>query len=70
MDYASYILEAKKSIKYLEQAIEDKQYREAHEHALNALAELRLLSQLTKEKMNEEDTGIAAVVPKRRGRKR
>lgn len=53
MDYVSYILEAKKSIKYLEQAIEDKQYREAHEHALNALAELRLLSQLTKEKMNE-----------------
>lgn len=53
MDYASYILEAKKSIKYLEQAIEDKQYREAYEHTLNALAELRLLSQLTKEKMNE-----------------
>ena len=53
MDYASFLLEAKKSMKFLEQAIEDKQFREAHEHALNALAEIRLLSQLTKEKMNE-----------------
>lgn len=53
MDYASYLLEAKKSIKYLEQALEDKQFKEAHEHSLNALAELRLLTQVTKEKMNE-----------------
>ena len=53
MDYAGYLLEAKKAIKYLEQALEDKQYKEAHEHSLNALAELRLLTQVTKEKMHD-----------------
>lgn len=53
MDYAGYVLEAKKAIKYLEQALEDKQYKEAYEHSLNALAEVRLLSQMTKEKLNE-----------------
>jgi len=53
MDYSGYLLEAKKSIKFLEQALEDKQYKEAHEHSLNALAELRLLTQVTKEKMHE-----------------
>ena len=54
MDYAGYVLEAKKALRFLEQALEDKQYREAYEHSLNALAEVRLLSQLTKEKINEE----------------
>lgn len=54
MDYAGYMLEAKKALKFLEMALEDKQFREAHEHALNALAEIRLLSQITKEKMNEQ----------------
>jgi hypothetical protein len=53
MDYGMYILEARKALKFLEMALEDRQYREAHEHALNALAEIRLLSQITKEKMNE-----------------
>jgi hypothetical protein len=53
MDYASFLLEAKKSIKFLEQALEDKHFKEAHEHALNGLAEMRLLAQITKEKMNE-----------------
>lgn len=53
MDYAGYVLEAKRALKFLEMALEDKHYKEAHEHSLNALAEVRLLSQITKEKMNE-----------------
>lgn len=53
MNYAGYVLEAKKALRYLEQALEDKQYKEAHEHSLNVLTEVRLLAQFTKEKMNE-----------------
>lgn len=53
MDYSGYVLEAKKALRFLEQALEDKQFKEAHEHALNGLAEFRLLAQITKEKMNE-----------------
>ena len=53
MDYASFLLEAKRNIKLLEVALEDKQFKEAHEHALNGLAEMRLLTQIIKEKMNE-----------------
>lgn len=49
MDYASFILEAKKYIKFMEHALEDKQFKEAHEHALNAQTEIRLLVQMTKE---------------------
>ena len=48
-NHASFILEAKKALRFLEAALEDKQYREAHEHALNLLAEARLLSQITRE---------------------
>ena len=55
MDYAGYLLEAKKAVKFLEQALEDKQYKEAHEHALNGFAEMRLLVQITKERMNERE---------------
>ena len=55
MDYASFLLEAKRNIKLLEVALEDKQFKEAHEHALNGLAEMRLLAQVTKEKMNERE---------------
>lgn len=47
-NYASFILEAKKSLRFLEAALEDKQYKEAKEHALNLLAEARLLTQIIK----------------------
>lgn len=48
-DYASFILEAKKNIRFLEASLEDKKYKEAKEHSLNLLAEVRLLSQIVKE---------------------
>ena len=48
-NYASFIIEARRALRLLEAALEDKQYKEAQEHALNLLAEARLLSQITKE---------------------
>jgi hypothetical protein len=53
MNYASYLLEAKRAIRLLENALEDKKYKEAHEHVLNAIAELRMLSHVIREKKNE-----------------
>lgn len=52
MDYASFITEARKKLRLLEQALEDKQYKEAYEHAINAQTEVRLLTQITKELKN------------------
>ncbi len=48
MDYASFLLEAKRNLKLYEEAMRDKEYKEAEEHALNTLAELRLLTVLAK----------------------
>ena len=49
MDYSSFLLEAKRKLKLLEVALEDKEYKEAYEHAINAQAEVRLLTQIVKE---------------------
>lgn len=48
MDYASFLLEAKQNLKLYEEAMLNKRYKEAEEHALNTLAELRLLAVLAK----------------------
>jgi hypothetical protein len=53
MDYSSFLLEAKRKLKLLEIALEDKQYKEAYEHAVNAQTEVRLLTQITKELKND-----------------
>ena len=48
MDYASFLLEAKKNIKLYEEAMTNKNYKDAQEHAFNLLAEVRLLEVLAK----------------------
>ena len=52
MDYSSFLLEAKKRLHLLEEALADKQYKEAYEHAVNAQTEVRLLTQIAKELKN------------------
>jgi hypothetical protein len=54
MDYASFLLEAKRNLKSYEEAMLNKSYREAEEHALNTLAELRLLAILAKDAGQEK----------------
>jgi hypothetical protein len=49
MDYANFLLEAKKHLKRYEESVIKRNYTEAEEHALNAFAEVRLLIQLAKE---------------------
>jgi hypothetical protein len=52
MDYSSFLLEAKKRLHLVEEALADKHYKEAYEHAVNAQTEIRLLTQITKELKN------------------
>jgi hypothetical protein len=54
MDYSSYLLEAKKNLKLYEEAMRDNNYKEAQEHALNTLAEIRLLNVLAKDAGQEK----------------
>lgn len=54
MDYSSFLLEAKRNLKLYEEAMLNKSYREAEEHALNTLAELRLLAILAKDAGQEK----------------
>jgi len=49
MDYSNFLLEARKYLKYYEEAVINREYREAEEHALNAFAEIRLLLQIAKD---------------------
>jgi hypothetical protein len=52
MDYSSFLLEAKKRLHLLEEALTDRHYKEAYEHAINAQTEIRLLTQIAKELKN------------------
>ena len=52
MDYASFISEAKRNLKLLESALEDKSYKEANEHAMNLYVESKLLTKIAKELKN------------------
>ena len=54
MDYASFLLEAKKNIKMYEEAMLNKNYKEAKEHAFNLIAEVRLLEVLAKDAQKEQ----------------
>jgi hypothetical protein len=49
MDYANFLLQARKYLKYYEEAVINRSYKEAQEHALNAFAEVRLLVQIAKD---------------------
>jgi hypothetical protein len=48
MDYSNFLLEARKDLKLYENSVITRDYEKAYEHALNALAEVRLLVQLVK----------------------
>jgi len=54
MDYSSFLLEAKKNLKLYEEAMRNRKFKDAEEHALNTLAELRLLKVLAKDAGQEE----------------
>jgi len=54
MDYSSFLLEAKKNLKLYEEAMRDRKYKKATEHALNTLAEIRLLAVLAKDAGQKE----------------
>lgn len=56
MDYAGFLLEAKKHLKLYEEAVIKRKFDEAFEHAINASAEVRLLSLIAKESWNEKKT--------------
>jgi hypothetical protein len=49
MDYAGFLLEARKHLKSYEESVIKRNYADAQEHALNAFAEVRLLLQLAKD---------------------
>jgi hypothetical protein len=49
MDYSNFLLEARKYLKYYEEAVINREYKEAQDHALNAFAEVRLLLQIAKD---------------------
>jgi hypothetical protein len=49
MDYAGFLLEARKHLKLYEESVIKRNYADAQDHALNAFAEVRLLVQIAKE---------------------
>ena len=49
MDYANFLLEARKHLKRYEESVIKRDYANAEEHALNAFAEVRLLIQIAKD---------------------
>ena len=49
MDYSGFLLEARKYLKLYEEAVINRSYKEAQEHALNAFAEVRLLVHIAKD---------------------
>jgi hypothetical protein len=49
MDYANFLLEARKNLKLYEDSVIKRDFNEAYEHALNTFAEVRLLIQIAKE---------------------
>jgi len=49
MDYAGFLLEARKNLKLYEEAVITRDFNGAYEHALNTFAEVRLLMQIAKD---------------------
>lgn len=49
MDYSNFLLQARKYLKLYEEAVINRNYREAQEHALNAFAEVKLLVHIAKD---------------------
>jgi hypothetical protein len=49
LDYSNFLLEARKYLKKYEEAVINRNYKEAQDHALNAFAEVRLLLQIAKD---------------------
>ena len=49
MDYAGFLLEARKNLKLYEDSVIKRDFNGAYEHALNTFAEVRLLIQLAKD---------------------
>ena len=49
LDYSNFLLEARKYLKYYEEAVINRSYKEAQEHALNAFAEVKLLVHIAKD---------------------
>ena len=49
LDYSKFLLEARKYLKLYEEAVINRNYREAQEHALNAFAEVKLLVHIAKD---------------------
>lgn len=49
MDYAGFLLEARKHLKLYEDSVITRDFDGAYEHALNTFAEVRLLMQIAKD---------------------
>jgi hypothetical protein len=49
VDYAGFLLEARKHLKSYEESVITRDFNGAYEHVLNTFAEVRLLVQITKE---------------------
>jgi hypothetical protein len=49
MDYAGFLLEARKHLKSYEDSVINRDFDGAYEHALNTFAEVRLLMQIAKD---------------------
>lgn len=49
MDYAEFLLAAKKNLKLYEESVIKRDFDSAYEHALNTFAEVRLLMQIAKD---------------------
>jgi hypothetical protein len=49
VDYAGFLLEARRHLKLYEESVITRDFNGAYEHALNTFAEVRLLAQIAKE---------------------
>ena len=54
MDYAGFLLEARKNLKSYEESVIKRYFNGAYEHALNTFAEIRLLMQIAKDSKDVE----------------
>lgn len=54
MDYSSFLLEAKKNLKLYEEAMRNRKFKDAEEHAFNLLAEVRLLEVIARDAGQKE----------------
>jgi hypothetical protein len=49
LDYADLLLHARANLKKFENCMNERKFKEAHEHALNAFVEMRLLTHISGE---------------------